>query len=111
MSTHPDLLRAVTRRRRSSLAEWNEVLREADRIVAAWRGTREQLRDALAWPADLLDAARTGEGEPAMPPSLDPVMGLVEFAGRAVAEIVRGRPWLERDAAEALRVRAQEARP
>lgn len=110
MKAHLDLLRVVTRRRRSSFAEWNEVLREADRIVAGWRGTRPQLHDALAWIADLLDAARTGAGEPAMPPELDQIMGLVEPAGRAVAELLRGRPWLERETAEALRVRAQEAR-
>lgn len=111
MKAHLDLLRAVTRRRRSTLAEWSELLREADRIVAAWRGTREHLRDALAWIADLLDAARTGSDEPAMPPSLDSIVGQVEVVGRAVAEIVHGRPWLERDAADALRVRAGEANP
>jgi len=111
MSAHLDLLRVVTRRRRSSLAEWDEVLREADRLVAGWRGTRQQLHDALAWIADLLDAARTGEGEPAMPPELDPIMSRVHPVGQAVYELVRERPWLEREVAEALRVRAGEANP
>jgi hypothetical protein len=45
-----------------------------------------------------------------MPPSLDPIAGLVEsYVGLPVVALVAGRPWLERDAADALRVRAKEA--
>jgi hypothetical protein len=110
MSAPADLLRAVTRRRRPTLAEWTEVLAAADRVVASWRGSRVQLADSLAWLADLPDASSSGDAGPAMPPSLDPIAGLVEsYVGLPVVALVAGRPWLERDAADALRVRAKEA--
>lgn len=110
MSAPVDLLRAVTRRRRPTLAEWTEVLAAADRVVASWRGSRFLLADSLTWLADLLDASSSGDAGPAMPPSLDPIAGLVEFCvGRPIVALVAGRPWLERDAADALRVRAKEA--